>query len=153
MRPEPARAPGRDNLRTPLSRRRTAPGGMADFDRLPAPLRCWLHGAVLPWSPASARRVWVRALAEAGGCESAALAALDRAEARRLAGEGAARTAFRALRGGAIRGRTALPRERTGEALPLPAAQDARPPPDYLHDKDGGRGALKGRMASRAEAR
>jgi len=144
MRPEPARAPGRDNLRSPLSRLRTAPGGMADFDRLPAPLRCWLHGAVLPWSSASARRVWVRALAEAGGWECAGMAALDRAEARRLAGEGAARAAFRALRGGAIRGRAALPRERRGVARPPPAARGAAPPPEYLDDKEGGRGALQG---------
>jgi hypothetical protein len=87
MRPDAGRLSGRDNLRSPLARRRTAPGGMADFDRLPAALRRWLNGAALPWSPASARRVWVQALARAQGCEATALAALDQAQARRLARE------------------------------------------------------------------
>ncbi len=32
-------------MRAPLARRR-AGGGMSDFDRLPAPLRRWLHQAV-----------------------------------------------------------------------------------------------------------
>jgi len=60
---------------------------MAEFDRLPAPLRRWLHEAALPWSPASARRVWVRALRAAGGCEETARAAMTRAEQARLNAE------------------------------------------------------------------
>ena len=75
------------NLASPLARRR-AGGGMSDFDRLPPPLRRWLHQAVLPWSPASAVRVWRRALQAAGGCEEAARAAMSRAERARLAREG-----------------------------------------------------------------
>jgi hypothetical protein len=71
------------NLQSPLARRRDS-GGMATFDALPPALRRWLHGAVLPWSPASARRVWTRALHQARGCEASALSALDRAEAARL---------------------------------------------------------------------
>ncbi len=61
---------------------------MAAFDRLPPALRHWLHTAALPWSPASARRVWERAMREAKGCEAAALARLDRVEAERLGREG-----------------------------------------------------------------
>jgi hypothetical protein len=76
----------RGNLQSPLARPRRDGGGMADFDRLPPPLRRWLHNAALPWSPASVRRVWARALKRTG-CENAALAALDRAEAARLAAE------------------------------------------------------------------
>jgi hypothetical protein len=60
---------------------------MAEFDHLPAALRRWLHSAALPWSPASARRIWARALARAQGCEATALTALDQAQARRLARE------------------------------------------------------------------
>jgi hypothetical protein len=71
------------NLRSPLSRRREG-GGMAEFDRLPAPLRRWLHQAALPWSPASARRVWTRAMRAAGGSEAAARAAMTQAEQARL---------------------------------------------------------------------
>lgn len=52
---------------------------MAVFDRLPPPLRRWLAGAALPWSPRSAARVFARALADTGS-EDAALARLDRAE-------------------------------------------------------------------------
>jgi hypothetical protein len=81
MRPE-----RRGNLRSPLARQREG-GGMAAFDALPPALRHWLHDAALPWSPASARRVWARALRQAQGCETAARAALDRAEAARLRAE------------------------------------------------------------------
>ena len=82
---------GRDkagNLATTLPR-----GGcgrpMAQYDRLPAELRLWLAGAALPWSAASALRLWQRALREAGGDISRARARLDRAEARMLTREAA----------------------------------------------------------------
>lgn len=56
---------------------------MQTFDALPAPLRCWVAGAALPWSPASCRRIWQQARAE-GETVEGALARLDRAEARML---------------------------------------------------------------------
>jgi hypothetical protein len=66
------------NLR---SRRAKAREGcpMAAHDRLPRPLRLWLHGAALPWSPRSALRIYTRAL-RLTGCETAALERLARAE-------------------------------------------------------------------------
>lgn len=70
------------NIATTLPRRRG--GGMAQFDRLPAPLRAWLHNAALPWSAASARRLWQRALSETRDPQ-AALARLEAAQARQLA--------------------------------------------------------------------
>jgi len=75
------------NLVTRLRRRRA--GGMAAFDRLPAELRAWLHGAALPWSVATARRQWARALTAARGDRAAARAMLDRIEARLLARDAA----------------------------------------------------------------
>ncbi len=76
------------NLATTLPR-----GGcgrpMAQYDRLPAELRLWLAGAALPWSAASALRLWRRALCEAGGDISRARARLDRAEAQMLTREAA----------------------------------------------------------------
>jgi len=71
----------RRNIATTLPRRRA--GGMARFDRLPAPLRAWLHDAALPWSAVSVQRLWHRALAETGDPQTA-LARLDAAEARQL---------------------------------------------------------------------
>jgi len=62
-------------------RRRSDP--MQAFDALPQPLRIWMAGAVLPWSPASCRRIWVKAAAE-GASPDAILARLDRAEASTL---------------------------------------------------------------------
>lgn len=56
---------------------------MAAYDALPGPLRHWLAGAALPWSPASALRLWRRLRAK-GTPVPQALAALDRAEARTL---------------------------------------------------------------------
>ena len=73
----------RRNLVTRLKRRRgEAP--MHAFDRLPAELRLWLHGAALPWSAQSALRLWRRALAETGSA-AAAQARLESAEARAIA--------------------------------------------------------------------
>lgn len=68
-------------------RRRHTP--MRAFDALPAELRRWLHGAALPWSAASALRLWQRALHETGGDTAAAYARLARAEARMLARDAA----------------------------------------------------------------
>ena len=57
---------------------------MAEFDRLPPDLRRWLAQAALPWSAASALRLWRRTLTE-GGDSMLALARLDRAERATLA--------------------------------------------------------------------
>ena len=42
---------------TNLRRRRRVGNPMHEFDQLPKPLRKWLSKAILPWSPASVRRV------------------------------------------------------------------------------------------------
>ncbi|MDF2235117.1 DUF6525 family protein [Albimonas sp. CAU 1670] len=75
-----------------LRMRRRAGDPMAEFDRLPPPLRRWLAGAALPWSPRSVVRAWAAARREARGDPAAALARLDAIQARRLAQEAAART-------------------------------------------------------------
>ncbi len=69
----------RRNLNTAL-RRKPQADPMGTFDALPPALRRWLSQACLPWSPRSARRLWLRALARQGGDTTAALASLDRAE-------------------------------------------------------------------------
>lgn len=63
---------------------------MARYDCLPAELRHWLAGAALPWSAASALRLWRCALIETGGDTARARARLDRAEARMLGREAGA---------------------------------------------------------------
>ncbi|MFU8883019.1 MAG: DUF6525 family protein [Rhodobacterales bacterium] len=76
----------RANLRSALSRPRPARAlrdPMAEFDRLPADLRRWLAGAALPWSPRSAHRAYLRALAELQ-VPAAALSRLDALQAARL---------------------------------------------------------------------
>ncbi len=67
-----------------LRRRKRAGDPMAVFDSLPAPLRQWLSEAALPWSPVSARRIWVKALAK-GLTPEETLLSLKRAEASTLA--------------------------------------------------------------------
>ena len=68
----------RRNVSTTLRRRRrTDP--MQAYDALPRPLRAWMAQAVLPWSPASCRRIWAKARAE-GACPDDILDRLDRAE-------------------------------------------------------------------------
>ena len=57
---------------------------MATYDALPAPLRQWLSQAALPWSPSSARRIWIRAQQQGHSIDEA-LRTLSRAEARTLA--------------------------------------------------------------------
>ncbi|MBD3788436.1 MAG: hypothetical protein IE922_16025, partial [Sphingomonadales bacterium] len=56
----------RRNLSTSL-KRRSRGDPMRAYDALPADLRHWLAQAVLPWSAASVRRVWLKALREARG--------------------------------------------------------------------------------------
>lgn len=74
----------RRNLGTSL-RCRPSADPMRAFDALSSPLRRWLAGACLPWSPRSVRKVWASALARHGGDVSAALANLERAERKTLA--------------------------------------------------------------------
>lgn len=57
---------------------------MQTYDALPAPLRQWVSEAALPWSPASARRIWQKARAQ-GLSEEDSLQKLAHAEARTLA--------------------------------------------------------------------
>ena len=78
----PAQAGG--NLgRVALRRRSRCADPMAAFDALPRPLRAWLAGAALPWSPASCLRLWSRLRAR-GASVPEALAALTAAELRAL---------------------------------------------------------------------
>ncbi|WP_239479527.1 DUF6525 family protein [Actibacterium sp. 188UL27-1] len=67
-----------------LPRKRRSADPMTTFDGLPAPLRHWLSQAALPWSPASARRIWSASLAKGLTAEETLLS-LTRAEARTLA--------------------------------------------------------------------
>ena len=69
---------------TSLHRKRRRADPMRSYDTLPAPLRRWLAQAALPWSPASARRLWARASARGLSPEDA-LSVLSHAEARTLA--------------------------------------------------------------------
>jgi hypothetical protein len=73
----------RSNLATSL-KRRSHGDPMRSYDALPADLRQWLADAMLPWSPASVRRAWLRAIREARGDLGAARAALSALERRRL---------------------------------------------------------------------
>jgi hypothetical protein len=72
------------NLRSTL-KRRARQNPMRDFDALPPALRHWLHGAALPWSPRSARRIWDKALARARGDQTSALLVIARTEAALVA--------------------------------------------------------------------
>lgn len=73
------------NLASPRTKLRQG-RPMAEHDRLPPALRRWLAGAALPWSAASALRLWQKALQD-GGCPERALACLSRAEQQSLAAE------------------------------------------------------------------
>nr|WP_256386762.1 DUF6525 family protein [Ruegeria sp. EL01] len=66
------------NLRSNLKRRKRQGRTMHAYDRLPSTLRHWLAEACLPWSPASALKIWEKA----GGDRNpeAALARLDTIE-------------------------------------------------------------------------
>ena len=56
---------------------------MYEFDRLPKALRGWLNEAILPWSPVSVRRVWLKSIKE-GLTNEEVLKSLRRAEVRAL---------------------------------------------------------------------
>ena len=74
--------PPRSNLgQTPFRGRHRAADAMRHYDALPAALRRWLAGVVLPWSPASCLRIWRKAKAR-GEAESVILARLDACERR-----------------------------------------------------------------------
>ena len=66
-----------------LRRKRRSGNPMDMYDTLPAPLRQWLSQAALPWSPASARRIWSKSRAQ-GLSADEALQALSRAEEKTL---------------------------------------------------------------------
>lgn len=57
---------------------------MQAYDALPKPLRHWLSEAAMPWSPASARKIWKRALAK-GLNPDEAIALLRQSETNTLA--------------------------------------------------------------------
>lgn len=78
----------RRNLSTRLKTRR-CPLPMDRYDRLPPELRRWLAGAALPWSPASALKLWTRICKDCGTDSDAIRQRLDRAEARMLAKDAA----------------------------------------------------------------
>jgi len=46
---------------TTLKKRRRVADPMMTYDSLPQPLRSWLAGAALPWSPKSCKRIWKKA--------------------------------------------------------------------------------------------
>ncbi|WP_342670095.1 DUF6525 family protein [Limimaricola hongkongensis] len=71
------------NLSTTLRRRSREGDPMRAYDALPAPLRAWLAQAALPWSPASCRKIWLKARRE-GATDDMILARLDRAERKTL---------------------------------------------------------------------
>ncbi len=72
-----------------LPRKRRARDPMTAFDGLPPVLRQWLSEAALPWSPASARRIWTRCRTR-GLTPEETLRKLSEAEARTLARDKAA---------------------------------------------------------------
>lgn len=69
---------------TGLKLKRRAEDPMQAYDALPAPVRHWLSLAVMPWSPASCRRVLRNAKARGEDMEQV-LARLDQAERQTLA--------------------------------------------------------------------
>lgn len=78
---------GANSLRT----RRRNEDPMQAFDALPAPIRSWLSEAVLPWSPASCRKILRQARACGEGLDGA-IARLDRAQQRTLSRDRFAKT-------------------------------------------------------------
>ena len=64
---------------TKLKRRKRQGDPMDAYDALPTPLRQWLANASMPWSPASARKVWIKAQAK-GYDEQEALQFLSKCE-------------------------------------------------------------------------
>ncbi|MEM9433078.1 MAG: DUF6525 family protein [Pseudomonadota bacterium] len=75
----------RRNLgQTSLRSKRQSASSMQTYDSLPAPLRTWLSHAALPWSPASAKRIWTKSRAK-GRTPEETLQLLSQAELRTLA--------------------------------------------------------------------
>ena len=64
---------------TNLSRKLSIGYPMNEFDNLPRPLRQWLNKAILPWSPLSVRRVWLKSISKGLSFEEA-LNVLDKTE-------------------------------------------------------------------------
>lgn len=69
---------------TTLTRRTRATDPMSAYDALPQPLRHWLAGAALPWSPVSCKRIWDKARKEGLSLDEA-LARMVSAERKTLA--------------------------------------------------------------------
>ena len=76
----------RNRGQTSLKLKRRTEDPMRAYDALPPPLRRWMAQAALPWSPASCRRIWLRARAQGEPIE-AVLARLDRAQAKTLSND------------------------------------------------------------------
>jgi hypothetical protein len=68
---------------TALKRHRRKADPMMTYDRLPQPLRSWLAGAALPWSPKSCKRIWEKARSNGLSVDDA-IAALTEAERKTL---------------------------------------------------------------------
>ena len=71
---------------TGLKKRRRKSDPMRAYDAMPQELRQWLAQAALPWSPASACKLWNRAQAQGLSVDDA-LAFLKRAETKTLSRE------------------------------------------------------------------
>lgn len=69
---------------TRLRGRRRLGSAMQAYDALPSPLRQWLAAACLPWSPASAKRIWTKGKAR-GLSNEEVLASLSEIEAKMMA--------------------------------------------------------------------
>ena len=69
---------------TTLRKRRRAVDPMGTYDCLPPPLRQWLAGAALPWSPKSCKRIWDKAR-QKGQSPEDAITMLAAAEQKTLA--------------------------------------------------------------------
>ena len=80
---------GRNTGRSTLPAKRHSRPAMQEYDRLPAELRRWLAGALLPWRPRSVARAFDKALARTGD-RRRALAELDQLQRRLIARDAAA---------------------------------------------------------------
>ncbi len=72
---------------TTLPRRKSARDPMRVYDDLPPALRVWLANATMPWSPASCKKIWLRARARGETVETI-LGKLDHFENMTLAKHG-----------------------------------------------------------------
>lgn len=86
------------NQRSSLKLSRARRDNMAEYDALPKALREWLAEARLPWSPASARRAWRKAMLKSFGRPSKAVAYMNALEDTRLAQDSLVREREAALR-------------------------------------------------------